>query len=326
MTLEEAEWHVRDEHRRNMERFHNRYWGAREDAHTALNAAYRRNQLNVAILENRRQQEENAAAEAAAAAARASRPPKQHRVYLINCKSCDAFLTDRGMKAVLLLRPHITLFSTDAMPVCGPLFPTSTQAMEDEPHVERTCNCLTQTLGCYGCGSAVGYHIVSPCQKCTSSVAKHQRNSNGHRTVLHCAEIRVRERRYIPGESGVMTAKIDYPDPYKSRRHQNRPPLHPPSEIRPRRDVMRRNTLGGIDTMMDDLEEEDNKEVYYQTYSNTAPTTAPPSVALPQVEESKGPRALKRGDIIYWSDLVTGGERSEPIDSDKLLEIPVCLR
>jgi FAM72 protein len=116
---------------------------------------------------------------------RASSPRKlpQHKVYLINCKHCDLFLTDRGMKAVLLLKPNITLYSTDSIPTnCSPLYPPSpflTGNSHHGPPVERTCDCLTQTLGCHGCGAPIGYNIVAPCARCTSSVAKHQRGSNG---------------------------------------------------------------------------------------------------------------------------------------------------
>ncbi|KAE8210644.1 hypothetical protein CF327_g5502 [Tilletia walkeri] len=122
----------------------------------------------------------------------------KHRVFLLNCKYCKTFLSNRGQKAVLLLEPHITLYSTDSIPFnCGPLYLP--------PPVERTCDCITHSLGCYGCGAQVGYHIVAPCSRCTSSVANH-RSSNGHRTVLHRSEISIRERRYVPGEPGVLAA------------------------------------------------------------------------------------------------------------------------
>ncbi len=130
---------------------------------------------------------EQLAREEAARAPSPSRPSSrkqpQHKVYLVNCKHCDLFLTDRGMKAILLLKPNITLFSTDALPNnCSPIHAPSAffgGFDETQAPVERTCDCLTQTLGCHGCGAAVGYNIVAPCARCTSSVAKHQRGSNG---------------------------------------------------------------------------------------------------------------------------------------------------
>lgn len=126
------------------------------------------------------------------------------------------------LQAVLLLKPNITLYSTDSTPAnCGPLWTPSrlgpgggrNPVINGEKPVERTCECLTQTLGCYGCGSSIGYSILSPCSRCTSSVVKHQRSSNGHRTVLHCSEISVRERRYVPGEPGVNAAIPPPPPP-----------------------------------------------------------------------------------------------------------------
>lgn len=172
---------------------------------------------------------------------------EQHPVYLLNCRGCGAFLSDRGMKAVLLLKPHVTLYSTDIMPDnCGPLYPPSPYSLArldtPEPLVERTCECLTQSLGCYGCGAQIGYHIASPCRKCTASVNEMQRGSNGHRTVLHCSEITVRERRYVPGEPGVRAAS---PPPPPSaiirsvRSHPSAWPNHPLSQTATSRSISR---------------------------------------------------------------------------------------
>lgn len=92
-----------------------------------------------------------------------TRPPTstvqpQHRVYILRCAHCDNFVSDRGMRAVLLLRPHITLFSTDACPSsCGALYSSCDEQPEPEfEQIERTCDCLTQSLGCYCCGNVIG--------------------------------------------------------------------------------------------------------------------------------------------------------------------------
>ncbi|CUA66807.1 hypothetical protein RSOLAG22IIIB_00255 [Rhizoctonia solani] len=181
-----------------------------------------------------------------------------------------------GHKAVLLLRPNIALFSTDAMPVnCSPQPITGQQPAQEnfekhpqdvtdlirqasdtsttEPRVDevlyaryflppksvatdvhpektapersadvtsgthpgptqplpRTCECLTQTLSCHGCGAGIGYMIVTPCTRCTAQQSisgrpgQPQRTANGHRFVFHHAEIVARERLYIPGQPGV---------------------------------------------------------------------------------------------------------------------------
>ncbi|KAB5588582.1 hypothetical protein CTheo_7978 [Ceratobasidium theobromae] len=223
-------------------------------------------------------------------------PVTGHKVYILDCKSCGTFLSNRGMKArfhfsclidqpqltlarqqaVLLLRPNIALFSTDAMPVnCSPQPFASQQPTEDafdkhpqditdiiqksrrsssvqrrseevlyasyflppkcapaDMHPEsatpersadiasaahpmpthslpRTCECLTQTLSCHGCGAGIGYMIVTPCARCTAQQSvsgrpgQPQRTANGHRFVFHHAEIVARERLYIPGQPGV---------------------------------------------------------------------------------------------------------------------------
>ncbi|QRW21518.1 hypothetical protein RhiXN_06507 [Rhizoctonia solani] len=176
--------------------------------------------------------------------------------------------------AVLLLRPNIALFSTDAMPVnCSPqpiagqqpvyedferhpqditdllqqtnivspaepqeevlyaryFLPPKSMAMDVHPEknapersaditstqsspaqpLPRTCECLTQTLSCHGCGAGIGYMIVTPCARCTAQQSisgrpgQPQRTANGHRFVFHHAEIVARERLYIPGQPGV---------------------------------------------------------------------------------------------------------------------------
>ncbi|KAL1745684.1 hypothetical protein HDZ31DRAFT_81768 [Schizophyllum fasciatum] len=95
-------------------------------------------------------------------------PPVAHKVWLIDCRSCGTFLTNRGMKQ------------------------------------QRTCECLTQSLCCHGCGSTVGYMIVIPCSRCTSSISANNRATNGHRFVFHSTEVCGSERHYVQGEPGVI--------------------------------------------------------------------------------------------------------------------------
>ena len=306
----------------------------------------------------------------ASANAQSSSKEAQHKVYLLNCKHCGNFLSDRGMKAVLLLKPNITLYSTDIVPsTCGPFFPNSSSfhgGMDPmEPPVERTCECLTQSLGCYGCGAQVGYNIISPCTRCTSSVMKHSRSSNGHRTVLHCGEISVRERRYIPGEPGVRAqSPLQQVQGQVQMQVRASPPrqvhadlLHEPRAERSselfhqlhqlqhsnasRRDLNRLHF--GLDE--DELEAEKaeiNAALYHtqhlsqqqqqqrQQYAprmedhhilrsaSSTTTVSPPGASA----GGKKTRVLKRGDTLYWSDLVPGGERAQPFDPDPILDRP----
>lgn len=280
----------------------------------------------------------------------------QHKVYLLNCKHCGNFLSDRGMKAVLLLKPNITLYSTDIVPsTCGPFFAGSSfhGGMDsNEPPVERTCECLTQSLGCYGCGAQVGYNIISPCARCTSSVMKHSRSSNGHRTVLHCSEIAVRERRYIPGEPGVrvQAAPIIQQVNARSPRPAYADSLHNPhlrnasqAELfrhsnASRHDIYRVQGSYGLDD--EDLEAEKaeiNAALYYQhpqeyLQRDSRPPSSPPSHDTSAASSGsrsspvKKGRVLARGDTLYWSDLIAGGERAQPFDPDPILERPMVGR
>ncbi|TDL26280.1 hypothetical protein BD410DRAFT_742892 [Rickenella mellea] len=149
-----------------------------------------------------------------------------HKVWILDCKSCRTFLTNRGMKAVLLLRPNVSLFSTDALPANCSAFstcqsPNAPARAKPRHEPPRTCECLTQTLCCHGCGSPVGYMIVVPCMRCSSSVCVspplpaafihtpglHQhtsRSASGHRFVFHSSEVLAEERLYVSGEPGVI--------------------------------------------------------------------------------------------------------------------------
>ncbi|KAJ6625526.1 hypothetical protein B0H10DRAFT_2001740 [Mycena sp. CBHHK59/15] len=139
-------------------------------------------------------------------------PPIAHKVWILDCKSCRTFLTNRGMKAVLLLRPNVALYSSDALPVNCSAYTSNPQALRpatacpsSSAHALRTCECLTQTLCCHGCGSNIGYMIVVPCARCTSSISTTNRATNGHRFVFHSSEIKGTERHYIPNEPGVIS-------------------------------------------------------------------------------------------------------------------------
>lgn len=136
-------------------------------------------------------------------------PTLAHKVWILDCRSCKTFLTNRGMKAVLLLRPNVPLYSTDALPANCSAYSTAPEGLSPSSFppsrdLIRTCECLTQTLCCHGCGNTVGYMIVIPCQRCTSSMSASNRATNGHRFVFHSSEICASERHHVVGEPGVM--------------------------------------------------------------------------------------------------------------------------
>ncbi|KAF8894953.1 hypothetical protein CPB84DRAFT_1782739 [Gymnopilus junonius] len=155
-------------------------------------------------------------------------PSIAHKVWILDCNTCSSFLTNRAMKvisfssvqfplpnspqAVLLLRPNVSLYSSDVLPAnCSP-YSSAPQVLHSQPsyksnpeHVpSRTCECLTQSLCCHTCGNPVGYMIVLPCVRCTSSVNATNRATNGHRFVFHSSEVVGTERHYVQGELGVI--------------------------------------------------------------------------------------------------------------------------
>ncbi|GAA5986040.1 hypothetical protein JCM10908_006381 [Rhodotorula pacifica] len=219
----------------------------------------------------------------------ASQPPQPatvpiHRVYILRCATCDTFLSDRGMRAVLLLKPHIILFSTDSAPANSATFWPDGPAHEQ---VERTCECLTSSISCHGCGKTVGYNIVSPCSKCNASVQKHQRSANHHRFVFHHNEVTARERTYYPGEAGVSNPIVRLQPSPASSRDSSRTPT-PLARTR---------------------ESEAADKDAPALRSSRLRTVSPAARA-----RDRGLRLLKSGDTVYWHMLVPGGERSKSID------------
>ncbi|KAF8265804.1 FAM72 protein-domain-containing protein [Lactarius quietus] len=232
----------------------------------------------------------------AQAAAASSSSALAHKVWLLECKHCRTFLTNRGMKAVLLLRPHVPLYSTDALPVnCSaystqPPFLNSSRLRGNE---RRTCECLTQTLCCHGCGSNVGYMIVFPCARCTSSISTSNRVTNGHRFVFHSPELIASERHYTPGELGILPA---YNGSSSSSQNSSLSPrsflpgtpdlgLHSPSTTPP--------TLTST----------------YSTMPPPAPESPCPVPSSEFAEPLKpGPQPLRAGDLLYWHHLTRSGE------------------
>ncbi|KAI9442385.1 hypothetical protein H4582DRAFT_1279052 [Lactarius indigo] len=171
-------------------------------------------------------------------------------------------------KAVLLLRPHVPLYSTDALPVnCSAysaqppsLDPSRRRANERQP---RTCECLTQTLCCHGCGSNVGYMIVFPCARCTSSISATNRVTNGHRFVFHSSELVASERHYAP--DGASLRSPSTAPPALNSAYSTMPPPAPES-----------------------------------------PCPVPSSEFAEPLKPS--PQPLRVGDLLYWHHLTRSGE------------------
>ncbi|KAG9126686.1 hypothetical protein FRC07_002379 [Ceratobasidium sp. 392] len=293
-------------------------------------------------------------------------PVTGHKVYVLDCKSCGTFLSNRGMKAVLLLRPNIALFSTDAMPVnCSPqptggqhtsndqcdrhpqdithlvqearpvspvreqveevlyarfflpvkreavgkhsetllpersadlatgAYPTPTQSLP------RTCECLTQTLSCHGCGAGIGYMIVTPCARCTAQQniggrpGQPQRTANGHRFVFHHAEIVARERLYVSGQPGVHRYPWGIPP--------TSDPCHSPTLAQQSSSRSRMSSA--------DSEPKSPSIPVFQPHrdGNFVPIVSPvPARAAPtrRVQNT----GLKPGDVVFWHHLGRTGE------------------
>ncbi|TEB38413.1 hypothetical protein FA13DRAFT_1786197 [Coprinellus micaceus] len=252
-----------------------------------------------------------------------------HKVWILDCKSCGLFLTNRAMKAVLLLRPNVSLYSSDAMPVnCSAYFPPPDDLGESSacrPAPSRTCDCLTQTLSCHGCGNPIGYTIVTPCTRCTSSISSSNRATNGHRFVFHSSEIVGTERHYVPNEPGVtpyepiafipqpIVAPSQNANPYPSPPRDTPSSPFPPPHVHP----FTRPTSPSEFPPTPPLEYTylHYPPVYHPTpgpHSSRAST--PPghadsaSLGYDHKEQPFTPRKLKAGDILFWHHLTRSGE------------------
>ncbi|EIN11779.1 hypothetical protein PUNSTDRAFT_61819, partial [Punctularia strigosozonata HHB-11173 SS5] len=229
-------------------------------------------------------------------------------------------------QAVLLLRPNVALYSTDALPInCSAYHPSPSTPSSSSSHgrpaaptkeaapMPRTCDCLTQTLYCHGCGTGVGYMIVVPCARCTQSIGANNRATNGHRFVFHSSEISVCERHYIADEPGVHPAYT--PQPAQSSPNPSlasmatSPMMHaPPSPVHmivpSHREPRHRSSRSHPPVRApQDGDEEDEEE----DYDDMVPSDA----EVERVER------LMDGDVLYWHQLVRSGEIPGVVEDER---------
>ncbi|KAJ4483297.1 hypothetical protein J3R30DRAFT_3447444 [Lentinula aciculospora] len=272
--------------------------------------------------------------------------PVAHKVWIIDCRSCGLFLTNRGMKAVLLLRPNVPLYSSDALPANCSAYTYNPEALNPpiscRPSVQpsRTCECLTQTLCCQGCGSTIGYMIVIPCIRCTSSISTNNRATNGHRFVFHSSEVVGTERHYVPDEPGVIpfepvpiavhpSLHMQNTSPYThSSPHEYLPT--PPSDAADLSPVSSSSSPVAINSSSEHQlppglrlsEHLSPSPILTSTYTGSpardsdraGPESSPPpllsanssfSFGMP-AEQAEQP--LKSGDVLFWHHLIRHGE------------------
>ncbi|CAK5281750.1 unnamed protein product [Mycena citricolor] len=272
-------------------------------------------------------------------------PPVPHKVWIMDCRTCGTFFTNRGMKAVLLLRPSVGLYSSDALPVnCSAHSAVGSHSLKPLPSCPsqppRTCECLTQTLCCHGCGKSVGYMIVIPCARCTSSVSASSRATNGHRFVFHASEIRETERHYIENEAGVV-ASTDHvlvgESPIISQsqapRHENpvrssavtsggpeylpTPPLDSEDDMHPsvfsyysqhEASHLSMDPPSPIPHYSGALQSSVHLRALSVASDSSVPPAVQPSYGLPAEQPEPSLPSLAPGDVLYWHHLARHGE------------------
>lgn len=199
----------------------------------------------------------------------------------------------------------------------------------------RTCECLTQTLWCHGCGNSVGYMIVVPCVRCTSSMTVTNRTTNGHRFVFYSSEIAASERYYISGECGIISpaysprlptspptssSGLTPPNPTRTSSvtaSPSRVPSTPPS----RRDVHTSLLDSATDSPRHSSPSSESVLDSPLSLSDSASSSSMPPLipATPSYRERmrsssissshiQEPARLNSGDNLYWHHLVRTGE------------------
>ncbi len=152
--------------------------------------------------------------------------------------------------------------------------------------------------------------------------------------MLHCSEIRVRERRYVPGEPGVRAARIPAElwhllsvEHTLEMQQMSRPQgedAEPDMSRTP-------STLSGETAYDSNGEQEESAK---RGWMSPDPLDAQRRLLLLQKEALRNRvaspgregRVILRGEPVFWSDLVAGGERAEPFDADLMLDMPTCAR
>lgn len=119
---------------------------------------------------------------------------------------------------------------------------------------------------------------------------RHQRSSNHHRYVFHHNEVVYREREFSPGELGVTGAR------HIPASRSPCPSPTPPSVER----------MGAVPGAMDGEPKEGGLR---------APEPRPREGDTPRPARGAS-TTLRSGDVLYWHNLVQGGERAMPVDPE----------
>lgn len=186
--------------------------------------------------------------------------------------------------------------------------------------------------------------------------------------MLHCSEITVRERRYVPGEPGVMVARPPMPPANLLRLSSPLPSASSMSattrimtrQVQQRNATLRYHQLSQSHSLrlpsnQERLRAINNARHLILTRTPQSPTrtamisnsdnlalddaadkhqyagnvdttyTSPPKTSQGSSNGIEA-RRIERGGVVFWSDLVSGGERTQPFDPDVVLSMPVVGR
>lgn len=183
--------------------------------------------------------------------------------------------------------------------------------------------------------------IIAPCERCTASVARHQRPANGHRYVFHHDEVVHTERKYYPGEKSIKTDLVRHIS--HSERVAERERAAAAQAVAAAAESagdLSDSSVGAATTTVStsprmapqpapiDLDSKEGRErlipLQFSASRDSTRSATPLSAtrAAPAARPPRSPYGLEEGDTVYWHYLVSGGELTKPVDPRT--RIPIC--
>ena len=87
-------------------------------------------------------------------------PEEPTKVYNLKCAECSALLSQRGRKTFLVSDTSSIIYAAD--------FATLNLMESEDLTVFPKCKCQIRNVSCKNCEKSVGYHVLYPCDDCTS--------------------------------------------------------------------------------------------------------------------------------------------------------------
>jgi len=91
-------------------------------------------------------------------------PSEPDAFFNLFCSTCHYFLSENGVMMQMLAKPSSICFSTDERP-------QNISLQDEAAKMPGMCDCKVHDFAC-GCGTRLGYHLLSPCDYCEKEGTK----------------------------------------------------------------------------------------------------------------------------------------------------------